>query len=332
MNDWAASILNSNQVVAVPIMTHPGIDMIENTVLGAVTDGETHANAIIALSSEYPSAAATVIMDLTVEAEAFGAKLVFPDHEVPSVVDRLLQSDADIMNLVVPSLDAARVPEYIKANKIAAQKIVDKPLFSGCIGPFSLAGRLFDMTEMMMSIYINPEMATMLLDKCTDFIVSYAKALKDTGANGLVIAEPAAGLLSDDDAMTYSTVFVRRIVEAVQDENFMVVLHNCGNSGHCTNSMIQSGANALHFGNKINILEALKDVPSDILVMGNLDPVSVMRQATAENVAEATKSILEKTSEYKNYVLSTGCDTPPGTPLENISAFYGVLEDYNKSL
>ena len=66
-----------------PIMTHPGIEMIGKTVRDAVTDGQVHYNAIKALSEKYPTAAATVIMDLTVEAEAFGAEIVFPENEFP---------------------------------------------------------------------------------------------------------------------------------------------------------------------------------------------------------------------------------------------------------
>ena len=51
--------------------------------MSAVTDGQVHYNAIKALSEKYPTAAATVIMDLTVEAEAFGAEIVFPENEFP---------------------------------------------------------------------------------------------------------------------------------------------------------------------------------------------------------------------------------------------------------
>lgn len=68
------------------------------TVRDAVTDGQVHYNAIKALSEKYPTAAATVIMDLTVEAEAFGAEIVFPENEVPSVVGRLLANEEDIEN------------------------------------------------------------------------------------------------------------------------------------------------------------------------------------------------------------------------------------------
>ena len=51
--------LNRNKRYAIPIMTHPGIELIEKTVKAAVTDGQTHADAIIALSENTPSDAAT---------------------------------------------------------------------------------------------------------------------------------------------------------------------------------------------------------------------------------------------------------------------------------
>ena len=54
--------LNRNKRYAIPIMTHPGIELIEKTVKAAVTDGQTHADAIIALSENTPSDAATVII------------------------------------------------------------------------------------------------------------------------------------------------------------------------------------------------------------------------------------------------------------------------------
>lgn len=68
-------------------MTHPGIELCGATVRQAVTDGKAHARAILALDARYPADACTVIMDLTVEAEAFGARIVFPENEVPSVIE-----------------------------------------------------------------------------------------------------------------------------------------------------------------------------------------------------------------------------------------------------
>lgn len=315
--------------VALPIMTHPGIEYIGKTVREAVTDGQTHFQAIKALAERYPSAASTVIMDLTVEAEAFGAKILIPEEEIPTVTERLVSDAASVEALQVPSLDAGRVPEYLKANRLAAEAITDRPVLAGCIGPFSLAGRLYDMSEIMVAIYIEPDVIMSLLDKCTAFLIDYCKALKATGVAGVVMAEPAAGLLSDEDHMVYATPYIQQIVQAVQDDDFTIVLHNCGNMGQCTHAMVECGAHALHFGNLVDIPQALTEVPEDMMVMGNLDPVGVLQQATPEAVAAATTDLLEKTAGAKNFIISTGCDLPPAVPEANIKAFFDAVEAYN---
>lgn len=311
-------------------MTHPGIELCGSTVLKAVTDGQVHADAICALKDRFPADAVTAIMDLTVEAEAFGAEIRFSENEIPNVIGRLVEDAEGVAALEIPSLDKGRVREYLKANRIVASRVKDKRIYGGCIGPFSLAGRLFDLSELMMAMYIEPETVTMLLDKCTAFITSYVQAMKETGINGVILAEPAAGLVSNDDCYQYSSVYVHKIVDAVQDDSFSIVLHNCGNTGHCTEAMLQSGASALHFGNRADMVEALETCPADLPVMGNIDPVGVMQQATPEQVYSVVSELLEKTAGYDNFILSSGCDVPPHTPIENIKAFYQALADYNE--
>lgn len=322
-------MLQEKKRVAIPIMTHPGIELTGQTVRQAVTDGQAHADAICALNGRFPSAAVTAIMDLTVEAEAFGAQVLFSDNEIPNIIGRLVSDMDSVQALEVPGLDAGRVQEYLKANRITAERIKDKPVYGGCIGPFSLAGRLFDMTELMMAIYLEPDTVTLLLEKCTEFILKYVQAMKETGISGVIMAEPAAGLISNDDCNTYSTTYVKKIVEAVQDDSFMVILHNCGNTGHCTDAMVNSGAKGLHFGNRADMAEALRECPEDLLVMGNIDPVGIMQQASPEKVREETIALLDATAQWDNFILSTGCDVPPQTPFENISAFYEALEEFN---
>jgi len=63
-------------------MTHPGIDFIGKTVFDAVTDGHVHYQVIKALHENFSMPAATMIMDLTVEAEAFGCAVNYSSHEV----------------------------------------------------------------------------------------------------------------------------------------------------------------------------------------------------------------------------------------------------------
>ena len=330
MKQWVADIIHQKEVAAIPVMTHPGIEQNGNTVREAVSNGKVHADAVVKLTQNYRSVAACTIMDLTTEAEAFGAEIAFSDEAVPAVVGHMLTDVKSINDLQVPSLKAGRIPQYLKANLLAARAIQDRPVFAGCIGPFSLAGRLYDMSGIMMLIYENPDAAHTLLAKCTQFIEKYCEALKLTGVNGVLMAEPAAGLLSNDDCKAFSSAYVKYIVNKVQDDHFIVVLHNCGNTGHCTEAMVETGAAAYHFGNKCRMEEVIKEVPEDALAMGNLDPVSIFKDGTPMQMREATLDLLDKMREYPNFVLSSGCDTPPHTPIENVNAFFEALNEWNK--
>jgi len=340
MQQWVADLISQRQVSAIPVMTHPGIELNGHTVRQAVSDGRIHAEAVVTLAQRFPSAAACTIMDLTTEAEAFGAEIAFSDEAVPSVVGHLLRDAQDIQNLQVPSLRAGRIPEYLKANLLAVRTLDAQhpspnthhptPIFSGCIGPFSLAGRLYDMSAIMMLIYENPDAAHTLLAKCTQFIEKYCQALKLTGANGVVMAEPAAGLLSNDDCRAFSSAYVRYIVNKVQDKHFIVVLHNCGNTGHCTQAMVETGAAAYHFGNKCRMEEVIRDVPPTALAMGNIDPVSVFKDGMPFQMRQTVTDLLDRMKDYPNFVLSSGCDTPPHTPMANVDAFFQALDAWNR--
>lgn len=324
MNKIISKILTTDRIPVMPIMTHPGIELINKKVIDAVKDGDVHYQAVMALRKRFPqSVASTTIMDLSMEAEAFGAEIVFDDNDVPTVSGRMLTSAADVEALQIPSLDVKRVPEYIKANRLAAAEL-DVPLFGGCIGPFSLAGRLYDMTELMMAMYIEPDTANLLLDKCTQFILEYCKQIKASGSAGVVMAEPAAGLLSNDDCQAYSSRFVKTIVDAVQDDNFVVMLHNCGNTGQCTKAMIETGAAALHFGNAIDMAKVLEEVPADIAVSGNINPVEIMKFGTPQQVEDVAKQLIKLAEKHNNFILSTGCDVPPETPFENIESLFNA--------
>ena len=331
MKQWVADVIRQKEVAAVPVMTHPGIELNGKTVRQAVSDGRVHYEAVMTLVKKYPSAAACTIMDLTTEAEAFGAEIAFSDEAVPAVSSRLLPDVESIYKLQVPSLSAGRIPQYLKANLLAAREVNDRPLLAGCIGPFSLAGRLYDMSEIMVLIYENPDAAHTLLAKCTQFIEKYCQALKLTGANGVMMAEPAAGLMSNDDCKTFSSDYVKYIVNKVQDDDFIVILHNCGNTGHCTEAMVSTGAAAYHFGNKCKMEEVIRDVPPTALAMGNVDPVSVFKDGMPSQMRETVLDLLEKVKDYPNFVLSSGCDTPPHTPQHNVDAFFEALDEWNKA-
>lgn len=332
MKRFFREILESSRRRAIPIMTSPGIELAGATPAEVFRSGELQFRCIEALAGRVHADALVTFMDLSVEAEAFGSPVRYSEHENPTVCESIASTAEAIETLTVPEVGAKRTAETLRCAELCAAKL-DRPVFGGMIGPFSLAGRLADMTEIMILAAVEEEAAKALLEKTTAFLVGYAEAIRASGVNGIIIAEPAAGLLSPDMCRQFAADYLKRIVDAVQDDDFPVVIHNCGNAaGRQIKELLSTGCAALHLGNAVSIPELLPQMPPEVPLMGNIDPVGVLKEGSPEKVYAKTSELLHATSAWPNYVLSSGCDVPPGVSMENVCAFFRALNDYNQTV
>lgn len=329
--EFIAGLCRGGVRSSLPVMTSPGMELLEASPRQVFKDGFLQYECIKALTGKFPAAARVTFMDLSVEAEAFGAPVQYSDHENPTVSAPIAGTPEAVEALVVPAVGVCRTAEVIKCAGCCAKNI-QEPVFAGTIGPYTLAGRLADMTEIMIMLYADPDTAHKLIAKAADFIAAYIAELKKTGIAGVMIAEPAAGLISPEMCDEFSSRYIRRICDAVKDDDFMVILHNCGQTEDKVETMLASGADALHVGNAVDIVKILQQVPADIPVMGNLDPVGVLRDMDPAGVYQAASDLLNRTSGFPNFVLSSGCDMPPGVPHDNIMAYVDALNDYNNKI
>ena len=330
MNHWLAQLMAQPRKKALPILAFPGIQLMEGiTVRDLICSAQLQAQCLVQVAANADTAACVGFMDLSVEAEAFGAKTVYFHEDVPSVVGALITSEEEAEALKIPRVADHRASIFPEGIRIAKQRITDRPIFGGIIGPFSLAGRLVDVSEAMVGCYEDPEMMHILLEKATAFLISYAKAFKEAGADGVLLAEPLAGLIAPDHEAEFSAPYIRKIAEAVQDENFLIIYHNCGNYTHLmTASISANGCAAYHFGNAVEMEKMLRSMPANLPVMGNLDPASQLRNGTPETVRQATLVLLESCAKYPNFIPSSGCDIPPMSPWENIHALIDTVNHF----
>ena len=125
---------------------------------------------------------------------------------------------------------------------------------------------------------------------------------------------------------------MKKIREEVEDENFIVLYHNCGNNVELlVNNIAKIDAAAYGFGNAIDIETTLKALPEDRMIIGNIDPAGTIRNGNPEMIRREVLALMERCCRYPNFVIASGCDIPPMTPLENLQAFFdAAAEFYNK--
>ena len=331
MKQWLESIKTTTQKKPFPILSFPCVSLLDVSVRELTGNSDLQAKGMKAVADRHDTLASVSMMDLSVEAEAFGATVRFSDDEVPTVLGALVQDEEDADNLAIPSATSARCKQYVEAIGKAKELITDRPVFAGVIGPFSLTGRLMDVSEAMVNCYAEPDMVRKTLEKATAFLIEYINEYKKVGANGVVMAEPLAGMLSPALAEEFSEPYVRKIVEAVQDDNFLLIYHNCGdNVGVMVDSILRTGSAAYHFGNAVSMKDMLAKIPQDVVVMGNVDPAAQIKNGTPESVKAETKRIMDECSAYPNFVISSGCDIPPQSPWKNIDAFFESVDEFYK--
>lgn len=327
MKKWIEYQLN-NKNLTLPVLSYPVIQKLDINIVDFLIQSDNQTKGMKYLADNFPLSAAITPMDLSIEAEVMGAEIQYFDYEIPTVKGRTVESQSDIVKLNL-DINKGRINTVIDTIRKAKNEINNKAVLGGVIGPYSLAGRLMDMTEIMINCYEEPETVHMLLEKCALLLIDYIKKLKDNGADGVFIAEPAAGLLSPAICEEFSSRYLKKIIAEVNSDNFIIIYHNCGNVVPLWKSIASINADAYHFGNAIDIEEMLKIMPNDKLIMGNINPV-MFKDSMPEEIENQAVSLLQRCGKYSNFVISTGCDIPAAAKWENINAYFEAVTEFYK--
>ncbi len=129
----------------------------------------------------------------------------------------------------------------------------------------------------------------------------------------------------------FSSPYLKKIIDALQSDEFAIIYHNCGSSViKMLPQIFALGATAYHFGNAVDMREVMEGAPEDALCMGNLDPAGLFAGESATLIHQETLALLKDLEGYKNFIISSGCDIPPHAKWENIAAFFRAIEEFNR--
>lgn len=92
--------------------------------------------------------------------------------------------------------------------------------------------------------------------------------------------------------------------------------------------LMETGCRAFHFGESADMALMLEKLPGDYLILGNISPSAGFNNNTPDGIDLMTRGLLERCRDHRNFVPSSGCDIPPGTDLDNISAFFDTVDAY----
>jgi uroporphyrinogen decarboxylase len=259
------------------------------------------------------------MMDLSVEAGAVGLQVRYPLVESASVEFHPVVQVSDLDEYkVLDSIYDARIRSNIETMRMMAHNITGITRGAYVIGPFTLAGLMIGASQIAVATIDNPDLVFATLNFAEDIITRYAKELVNAGAELVAILEPTATFLSPKSFLSYSGSYVDRIARRL---DAMTVFHICGDTTRLMPVMGQLEVQGLSLDSMVDFSQAVSKIPSDMVLIGNLDPVRILMNGTPDSVRQAVRKLLDDMAPYENFILSTGCDLPQDVPLENIRAF-----------
>jgi len=277
--DYMSLRLPKDRTLVIPLLGAPGIKLSNTTLRENLTDWAVQFNTITLLIERFQPDGVFPFMDLTIEAEALGLEINFPEYGNPYITSHWIRTEEDLKAIKLRYRGiSGRMPVFIK---VVENTVKNFSIIKGAyaIGPFTLAGELMGMSELCMDVLLNPGLVYKFIEFTTYVIKDYVKALLEAGAETVAILEPSAVMLSPDQFEEFSGKYFSYLTE---DLNNPLILHICGNSTHLLKKMSNIGAAGLSLDSPVNLREASKIVPGNVALIGNLDPVGIFLQSTPE--------------------------------------------------
>lgn len=317
-----------------PLMGFPGLTLTGSTIKLAQQNTREQVRALRALADTFNPDILFTFMDLSVEANALGLHTVFPVDDSPTVQHTAFDDeDLERMTAVDITWDT-RLQGYVAAVRLMTLDLAPTTLRGAYVtGPYTLAALIMGAEEAAMATVLDPTRLAQVCELATRTTLTYVQQLIAAGAQVICILEPSAVMLGAAPFRRFSADYVRRIVATCRAANTATLYHVCGNATHLIDAMVEAGVDGLSLDSAeagIDLPVIAARVPQDVILIGNMNPTGVILQGTPAEVADETSALLEQMAPYDNFVLSTGCDLPQMTPLENIAAFMETGRAYRR--
>jgi len=311
--------------IVAPLVGFPGLNMTGSTIKLAQQDYGKHYRAMKAIAEVFQPDVQFPLMDLSVEANALGRYTLFPTEDSATVIKEEFSLDELPRKREIDIVFDTRLignVETVRMMGIGLPSSIMKGAY--VIGPYSLAGLIMGADDAAMATIMEPEKLHTLVEFTTERIQEYVRLLISSGAQVVCILEPSAVMLGPDQFEEFSSNYVAHIVRSYAYTGVATVYHTCGNTMYLVEKMAESGVDGLSLDSPeagVDLPAIVRRIPKEVALIGNLNPTGSILRGLTQDVKKDVAELLNQMEHCTNFVLSTGCDLPQETPLENIGAF-----------
>ncbi len=303
-----------------PILMAFAAKFIDSNYAAFASDYRVLVEANLQCAEAFGFDQVSAVSDPYRETQGFGAEIEFVQDGVPRCARPPLADTKNLSSLADPDPHASeRMLDRVKAVEAFKQACGGELSILGWVeGAAAEAGDLRDVSNFMMDLVLDEPFACDLMDRCLEVGIAFAKAQIDAGADTIGVGDALASQVSAD---VYDRLIQPReqaLVDGIHAAGGKARLHICGDTTHILPGMAKLGADIIDLDWQVDMAEARKVLGPDVVLAGNLDPVSAVMKSTPEQIRADVERVYQTVGNP--YMVGAGCEIPPDTPHENLRA------------
>jgi corrinoid protein of di/trimethylamine methyltransferase len=293
------------------------------------------------------------LADLSATSSDFGCKIKYPEDDTPSSEGHI----EDYEKLEVPELkEGTRGYELVMASKMAKEKLskeLNTPFIGFHEGPLLTLTQIMGADRVLMDMKTQPDVVLEAVQKCTDYTCQLSELFFNEGAcDALCIDNLWSNnvIMSEQDYWKFDGKFVYdQHIPIFKKYNQPYIIHNCADAVHFETQIRKFGTALFSYAYYEKSREKGSQNYADLIpkygdiccMMGEVNPVEFMDGSTAgvQKVKDDTKNLLEnvlpvlkENGLQSKYILSSGCEIPPGGPLTTVQAMVHTVKELGPEL
>lgn len=334
--------LNHQEADRVPV--YPIISGASRKLVGASYEewsknSDLCAKALLKAREEFDLDCIVTLIDLSVECDAWGQELIFPENEAahPDYSKCVIQDIEDYEKIKkVDYRTSKRMMMHIDTcKKIVEEANGEFPVIAFVFGPLGTLSMLRNQQEMYMDFYDDPDAVHDAAREVNETLKEYCQALMATGINGIMLDTlfASGSIMSKNMWDELEGDLAEELAASIRENNGLVMIHNCGQKIYFDAQIKRMHPDAISFlyaPDDCKDFKECKEKYGDVTTLiGCVTPASAAI-GTDEAWDQECKDCIDAMAKGGGFVLATGCEYPANASLDRAHRMVNIAKTYGK--
>ena len=340
MNSYerVVSALKLQKPDRVPV--YPILAGISRKLIGASyekwsTDAETCAAGFLKTVEEFDIDCVVTLIDLSVECDAWGQTLVYPENEAahPNYSNMVVSDIEDYAKIQkVDYRNSKRMMMHIDVcRRLVAQLKGKKPIIAFVFGPLGTLSMLRNQQDMYMDLYDDPDAVQEATWNVAHTLADYVGALCGTGIDGVMwdTLFASGSIMSKDMWKEMEAEPMAMLAKVVRDHGCLNFIHNCGQRVYFDvqiEAVQPTGISFLYPPDDCKDFAECKEKYGDkVALIGCVTPANAVIGTDEEWDAQCRDQIAAM-GENGGFILATGCEYPANASFDRAQRMIDIAK------